>query len=764
MASSIFMIVNLPECRMTWQQSTTRRNFLKLTSAATAIASLQTTGMASAPERPAESNQAPPPAPAPSSKKLLNLVNPLQGTDSTIEFSRGNTLPIVALPFGMAHWTLQSSERPGWFFDPSSCRLQGIRLTHQLSPWLGDYGYATFLPFNGDPLPDADSRGSSYRPSELEISPAHLKLRLMRYRCILELTPTERCCAMRFTFEDSGKSGLFIDLPGEDAYASCDLGSGVITALTHDNRGGVQANFAAYFVVKLDAPIESFEVKQIKGRRVAVVGFSAAAGKPIGARIASSFISWEQARANLAREIGHKSFDAAMQSSQAVWEQALGRVRIEGKTERHHRTFYSCLYRTLLFPRIWHELDANGNPIHMSPYTGRVEPGVLYADHGFWDDYHAWYPMMLLLYPERLSEILQGWVNAYREGGWLPQFPCPGYRGAMTGSPSDIIFGDAAAKGLTGFDLATAYEGLKKQATQVVRGYGFGRTALQPYLKLGYVPSDNGRSGVAETLDYSFGDFCISQVARSLGKHEEAAQFLSRSGSWKTIFDAGTKFFRGKLASGEWIEPFDPLAWGGPYVEGGAWQYRFNVPHDPEGLMNSFGGKTAFVAQLEEMFTQAPRFNVGAYGAEIHEMSEMAAVDFGQYAQSNQPVHNVLYLFTLAGRRDRTQHYAYRVLENLYSPDTFPGDEDTGSMSAWYILSSLGIFAACPGDSKWTLGAPFFDSATIRFANGSTLRIDARYAAGKKFLNRVSLNGKPTNGMTVEHAEMTNAHLVFEAV
>ncbi len=749
---------------MTPLRPTSRRKFLQISSAATAIASLQSAGLSSSQERPAIGDHPLQPAPAARTKMLLNLVNSLQGTDSTFEFSRGSTLPIVALPFGMAHWTLQSSERPGWFFDPGTCRLQGIRLTHQLSPWLGDYGYATFLPFNGDPSPNAEGRSSSYRPHELEISPAYMKLRMMRYRCTFELTPTERCCFMRFTFEESGKSGLIIDLPGEDAEASCDQKAGVVTALTHENRGGVHSNFATYLVVKFDASIESFEVKQIKGRRIALVGFNAIACKPLGVQVASSFISWEQARANLESEISPKSFDATMESAQVTWEQALGRVRIEGKTERHHRTFYSCLYRTLLFPRTWHELDANGNPIHMSPYTGRVEQGVLYADHGFWDDYHAWYPMMLLLYPERLSQILQGWVNAYKEGGWIPQFPCPGYRGAMTGSPSDIIFGDAAAKGLTGFDLATAFEGLKKQATQVVNGYGFGRTDLGSYLKLGYVPSDNGRSGVAQTLDYTYGDFCISQVARALGKHEEAAQFLERSSNWKKSFDPATKFFRGRLTSGAWIEPFDPLAWGGDYVEGGPWQYRFNVPHDPEGLIKLFGGRAAFVAQLEEMFTQSPRFHVGGYGAEIHEMSEMAAVNFGQYAQCNQPVHNVLYLFTLAGRRDLTQHYAYRVLEELYSPDAFPGDEDTGSMSAWYILSALGIFAACPGDSKWTLGAPFFDSAMVRFANGSTLRIDAHDTSGERFLNRAELNGKPTDGMTVEHTELTNAHLVFEAV
>jgi predicted alpha-1,2-mannosidase len=747
---------------MAVQHSISRRNFLKTSSAATAVASLQGIGIASGQAGPTPTRGKTTSETPQAAKTLIGLVNPLQGTDNTIEFSRGNTLPIVALPFGMAHWTMQTSETPGWFFTPGANRLQGIRLTHQLSPWLGDYGYAAFLPFNGDPAPEPHTRASSYRPRELEISPAYLKVGLMRYRCAVELTPTERCAFMRFTFADTGPSGLFIDLPGEDAEATCDISAGVVRALTRVNHGGVQSNFATYMVAKFDVPVTAFEVKQLKERRVAVIRFEANADKPVGVCVATSFISYNQARINLDREIGTNTFEAAQHAASTTWENALGRVRIQGKTEQHHRTFYSCLYRTLLFPRVWHEANGTGATVHMSPYTGKVEPGILYADHGFWDDYHAWYPMMLLLYPERLSEILQSWVNAYKEGGWIPQFPCPGYRGAMTGSPSDIIYGDAAAKGLKGFDLATAFEGLNKQATEVIRGNGFGRTSLAPYLKLGYVPSDNDHSGVAETLDYSFGDFCISQVARALGKKEEADHFLASSASWKKIFDPGTKFFRGKLTGGEWVEPFDPFRWGGPYVEGGAWQYRFNVPHDAAGLMEAFGGKSSFLEQLEAMFAQPPRFNVGAYGAEIHEMSEMAAVNFGQYAHSNQPVHNVLYLFTVAGRRDRTQHFAHRVLEELYSPDTFCGDEDTGAMSAWYILSSLGIFAACPGDSKWTLGTPFFNTAIIQYPDGKSLRVDARLN-GDNFLSRVTLNGKPTNGMTVEHPELAGGHLIFES-
>ncbi len=696
---------------------------------------------------------------------LTRLVNPLQGTDSTPLYSRGGTLPIVALPFGMAHWALQSSNGSGWFFQPHDNRLQGIRCTHQLSTWLQDYGNATFMPFSGEPSPEPTGRASSYRPGELAILPQFVKVRLTRYRCLLELAPTERCAVMRFTFETSGPSGVFIDLPREDSEAQCDVNSGTVSALTRDNRGGVQSNFACYYVAKLDARITGFDVKQLHGRRVAMIRFDADAGKPVTLRVGTSFISFDQATENLKQEAGQKTFEVVRDEASSVWEHALGRVRIEGGSEDQQRTFYSCLYRTLLFPRMWHEKDSSGRVVHRSPYNGKVEPGSLYADHGFWDDYHAWYPMMLLLYPERLSDILQGWVNALKEGGWFPQFPCPGYRGGMTGSLVDSVFGDAAAKGVKGFDLQSAYPGLKKHATEKGDPFkGCGRVGIEPYLKLGYVPCDVVGDGVAETLDFAYGDFCIAQVARAIGLSSDAEMFEKRSRNWSNIFDSETHFFRGKLSNGSFVTPFDPHTWGGPYVEGSAWQYRFNVLHDVPGLMDAMGGREAFVSYLEEMLTQPPTFHTGAYGDETHEMSEMAAVDFGQYAHSNQPVHNVLYMFSVAGRRDRTQYWVHRVLNELYSPDNFPGDEDTGAMSAWYVLSSLGLFAVCPGKPDWTLGAPLFPRAEVRYPDGRVLTIEARSPRRGAFYDRVSLNGTAIQGDAVLHSDLLhNAALLFKA-
>jgi len=736
-----------------------RRSFLKMGGAAALAAQLAPVAQAGKTETTGTGSRK-----AAGSGRLVDLVNPLQGTDSTSLLSRGNTLPIVAAPFAMAHWALQSSEVNSWFFQPHDERLQGIRCTHQLSPWLGDYGYATFLPFNGEPRPEATARASSYRAKEMQIAPHALKVRLMRYRCVLELTPTERCSVMRFTFEETGAAGVFIDLPGVDAEAYRNDSDGSIHALTRANKGGVQPGFAAYYVVRCDVPVKRLEVKETHGRQVAVAHFAAEAGKPVTLRVGTSFISFEQAARNLKGEVGEKSFDQVKTEAASVWEAALGRVRVEGGSETQQKIFYSSLYRGLLFPRIWHEKDAEGKTVHMSAFSGKVEPGVMYADHGYWDLYRAWYPMMALIYPERLGEILEAWVNAYKEGGWFPQFPCPGYRNCMTGSPLDFVFGDAVAKGVKGFDVQAAFAGLKKHATEPVRpGTGYGRPAVAEYTKLGYIPCDVVGGGLAESLDSAYGDYCIAQVARAAGKDEDAAMFEKRSQNWRKCFDEKTGFLRGRNSNGAWVEPFDPHTWGGPYVEGGPWQYRFFVLHDPQGLMEAMGGRAAFVANLEELVNQPPVFHVGTYGQEIHEMSEMAAVDFGQYAHSNQPSHHALYMFTMAGRRDRTQHWVHRVLNELYSVDNFCGDEDTGSMGAWYVLSSLGIYSMCPGKPEWILGAPLFERAEIHRPEGKTIKIEARGKAGAYF-NRVTLNGVEVQGPSVGHAELVEGgRLVFAA-
>jgi predicted alpha-1,2-mannosidase len=697
----------------------------------------------------------------------LDLVNILQGTASTFLFSRGNTLPITAVPFGMAHWALESNGgTTPWFFHPGERRLEGIRCTHQLSPWLNDYGYATFLPIDDTAKPGMQVRGTSWRPEEATLSPAEMSIELLRYRSRLELTPTAHGAVMHVTYDATkegdaippGKgAGLAIDMPGaEHAEFTLDEVTGQLRCSNNYGHGGLPENFRAYYVVQftdVDPKSLKLETSDIKGHRVAVVRYTAKPGVAQEIRIATSFISYEQAERNLKTELT-SGFHEVRRHARSTWEDHLGRAKIEGGTMDQHRTFYSCMYRALLFPRMCYEMDANGTPIHYSAFNGKVEPGVMYADHGYWDVYRAWYPWMSVMFPERLGEILQSWVNAYREGGWMPQFPAPGYRACMTGSLIDAVFADGVVKDIKGFDVEAAYQGLKKHATQPGNAdKGYGRRGVEDYMRLGYVPEDKVQESAAETVDAAFGDFCISQIAEKLGHKEDAAIFRKRSENWRNLFDKQTGFLRGKNSDGSWVthngEPFNPVRWGSPYVEGAAWQHRFDVPQDFEALFDAMGGKPVAAAELEKMITMPATFDTGAYGMEIHEISEMAARHFGQYAHNNQPVHHILYLFALAGKPERTRYWVRRVMEDLYSPDEFAGDEDTGSMAAWFLMSAAGFYPACPGKPEYVLGAPFFDKMTLTLSGGKKLVITRRGDSSS-----LKLNGKAHEGVLLSHNDV----------
>jgi predicted alpha-1,2-mannosidase len=390
----------------------------------------------------------------------------------------------------------------------------------------------------------------------------------------------------------------------------------------------------------------------------------------------------------------------------------------------------------------------------------------MYADHGYWDLFRAWYPMMSILFPERLGEILQAWVNAYTEGGWLPQFPAPGYRSCMTGSFIDAVFADAAVKGIEGFNLREAYAGMKKHATQPGNpGKGYGRAGIEDYQRLGYIPADRVKQSVAETADAAYADFCIAQVAAVLNERDDHRVFLERSKNWRNLFDDSVKFLRGKNADGSWLSPFDQFAWGSPYVEGSAWQHRWDAPHDIAWLVEALGGDQAAVKALDQMLSLPPRFDVGAYQKEIHEMSEMASVPFGQYAHSNEPVHHLLYIYPHVGRPDRAQYWVRRVLTELYSSDCFPGDEDTGAMSAWFILSALGFYPLCPGKPEYTLGSPLFSEAVVHLPQQRTLRIEAPgNNAHTVFVKSASLNGKPLSRPMIDHAVLVRGGTLHFAV
>jgi predicted alpha-1,2-mannosidase len=721
-------------------------------------------------------------------------INLLQGTYSHFGLSRGNTLPLLARPFGMTHWAPQTNEaNGGWFFHPDDRKLEGIRATHQPSPWIGDYGWFTVMAQTGPLRPTARERSSAYAlDSWLKFPPHYFRADLIQYDTTLELTPTERCAVFRFHFHADAEADPFgaalprrlLVEPGKgEAFIEILPEGRKLRGWTRSNSGGVPENFRLYFVAAFDGQPAGWGVfrgreaspgeASLQGERAGGYVEFAPGDVTVHLRVATSFISWEQAELNLERETAGRTFDQLRDEGAAVWSERLSRLTVEGGGHLP-RVFTTCLCRTQLFPRMLHEPDAEGRLHHYSPYDGQIHEGLLVTDNGFWDTYRTVYPFFALFCPERLGEILSGWTSAYRESGWFPTWASPGHRLCMVGTHADAVVADAVVKGIEGFDRAEAYAGIRKHAFEVVsEDTGFGRLGLDDYLKLGYVPDDRvHHASASRTLDYAYDDWCIAQVARALGREEDAAELLRRAGNWRNVYDPGVGMMRGRNADGSWREPWDQYEWGGPFVEGGPWQHAWGVPHNPAGLIEAMGGPEAFVEKLERMLTQRPRFRTGSYGFEIHEMTEMAVarggpgIRFGQYAHSNQPVHHALYLFACAGRPDLTQYWVRRILTELYSLLHLPGDEDNGEMSAWFLFSALGLYPLCPGHPSYVLGSPLFPEACLTLPGGKSLVIRGQAEAevlAAPYVTSITWNGEPWTRLWIGHAElMQGGELCFQ--
>ena len=695
--------------------------------------------------------------PSPSAtQNLVRYVNPLQGTDSSGNFSRGSTLPIAARPFAMTDWALQTGEGNwGWWFSPHASSLQGVRATHQPSPWMGDYGYFTVMAQTGKLYLKASQRASAYRLDESTVAPHYLKVLLRRYNTLLEMTPTERCSVFRFSFP-WGEAGRVLLQMEAESQVKINRENNTISGFTRSKSDGAPANFACYFVARFGRAWSKTQLAledktddaaaQLDGKQAsAVIEF--AAGAPVVMQIGTSFISTEQAQQNLQREVGTRSFDTVRAQGEAAWNQTLNRITVAGATLEQLQTFYSCLYRAHLFPRMFHETNAQGQIVHYSPYDGKVHDGVSYTDNGFWDTYRTVWPLFALIEPERYGEMVEGFLQGYREGGWLAQWPSPGYRVSMPGTHGDAVIADAVVKNIGGFDVKEAYAAITKHANQPSTQSGAGRNRIADYLKLGYVPGS-----VSETLDFAYDDFCISQVAQALGHSDDAEKYRQRALNYHNIYDPQIGFMRAKDDKGDWVSPFNQYAWGGPYVEGGPWQSTWAVQQDPAGLIALMGGQQPFIAKLDQMMTMPPRYDIGGYGSEIHEMTEMAVTPFGQYGHGNQPVHHILSLFAAAGQPWKTQGWTRRVMNELYSPQGFAGDEDNGEMASWYVLNALGIYPLCPGRPEYVLGSPLFQSARVRVPGRKDLTIGApKNSPRNVYVQQVRINGKVHAPLWVEY-------------
>lgn len=701
----------------------------------------------------------------------VDYVNPLMGTQSDFSFSSGNTYPAIALPWGMNFWSPQTGKMGnGWMYTYASNKIRGFKQTHQPSPWINDYGQFSLFATTGKLVTGEEERASWFSHKAEIAKPYYYQVYLADYDVVTEITPTERAACFRFTFPESDSSCVLVDAFDKGSMVTIIPAENKIVGYTTRNSGGVPANFKNWFVVVFDRPfVQTFTWDKDKvsanstfsesKHSGAVVRFQTRKGEKMEIKVASSFISLEQAERNLAMETANKNFDQICKEGRSTWNRELGRIRVSGENADHVRTFYSCLYRILLFPRMFHEQGPDGKMVHYSPYNGEVRPGLLYTDNGFWDTFRAVFPFFTWMYPDLDAKIMEGLVNTYLESGWLPEWASPGHRDCMIGSNSASLITDAWLKGIRGYDIETLYQALLKNSESVGPFHSVGRYGADYYNRLGYVPYDVGiNENCARTLEYAYADFCISRLAEALGKPQaEVEKFRKRAQNFRNVYDPSSGLMRGRNADGTFQTPFSPYKWGDAFTEGNSWHYTWSVFHDVEGLKGLMGGKANFTRMLDSIFRVPPVFDCSYYGFPIHEIREMQTVNMGNYAHGNQPAQHIIYLYNFAGEAWKTQKHLREVLTRLYqpTPDGYCGDEDNGQTSAWYVFSSLGFYPVCPGTDQYVIGSPLFEKAEITLPSGKVLVVRSEGASRYPYIQEATLNGKPLKKSWLSHQELT---------
>lgn len=677
-------------------------------------------------------------------------VNPLMGTQSSFELSAGNTYPAIARPWGMNFWTPQTGKNgDGWQYSYDAHTICGFKQTHQPSPWINDYGCFSIMPTGNKKVSGEDERRSWFSHKGEECNPQYYSVYLADHDVKVELTPTERAASFRFTVPD-GMNYFIIDAyrNGKDIK----IDNNRITGISTHNHGGVPDNFANYFVVEFDRPIEYAENMD----SIAIVGFKTYRGETVNAVAASSFISPYQALLNL-KEAKDKDFDNLVAEGRDAWNDVLGRIVIEDENLDNKRKFYSCLYRSTLFPRKFYEIDSSGTPVHYSPYNGEVLNGYMYTDTGVWDTFRCLFPLLNLFYPSVSLEMQEGFLNAYRESGFFPEWCSPGHRECMVGNNSASVLADAWIKGIKVSDPETLWKGLVHGANNVhPEVKSTGRIGHEYYNTLGYVPYDvDINENAARTLEYAYDDWCIYQLGKSLGKSESELEIYARRAmNYQNLFDKEYSLMRGRNADGSFAEPFSPLKWGDAFTEGNAWHYTWSVFHDPEGLKQLMGGEKRFVAMLDSVFSVPPVYDDSYYGFPIHEIREMTVMNMGNYAHGNQPIQHMIYLYDWTDQPWKTQYHVREVMDRMYSatPDGYCGDEDNGQTSAWYVFSALGFYPVTPASDQYALGSPLFRKAVLKFENGRSLILNAdNNTNDTPYIAGLMVNGTDYNRNYITH-------------
>lgn len=703
---------------------------------------------------------------------LVNYVNTLQGTDSHWGLSYGNTYPTVGLPFAEHFYSAQTGKNgDGWKYQYTAKTIRGFQQVHQCSPWMGDYAVFSLMPGTGKLTVNEDERALAFRHANEVAKPHYYKVGFDN-GIVAEVSPAERAAHMRFSYPAGQDAYLVLDGYTKFSEVRIDPKTRRISGWVH-NGTFIPKDFKNYFVMEFDQAFEAFGTWENR-KNTTNAGQMSASGDGAGAylkfkkgarvlvKLASSYISAEQASLNLDRELGKfKTLEQTKNAAAAIWNKQLSRVKVEGGTKVEMETFYSCLFRANLFSRKFYDLNKENKPYYYSPYDSKIHDGYMYTDNGFWDTFRAQFPLNNILHPEMQGRYMQSLLDAHEQCGWFPTWSNPGMSGVMIGNHAISLLADAWAKGVRTFDPVKALEAYYHEVSaHGPAGGSSGREGWKDYFMKGFIPlSKEVHESTAKTLEFAYDDFCAYNLAKSIGNKYYMDVFARQMFNYVNVFDPAAGFMRGRLASGEWVPDFDPIEWGGAFVEGNSWQYSWSVFHDVKGLIALMGGEDKFVAKLDTFFTTNSKFKVGSYKQEIHEMTEMVIANMGQYAHGNQPVQHAAYLYNYAGQPWKTQQRVRLIMDKLYNATEkgYPGDEDQGQMSSWYVISAMGLYSVCPGTDQYVIGSPVFRKTTISLENGKQFVINAENNSKENvYIQSATLNGKPYDLNWITHADIAN--------
>ena len=694
----------------------------------------------------------------------VDLVNIFMGTNNEdARFSRGNQYPGVHTPFGMNAWSAASRDPDNpWFYQYTENTFTGIKLTHQPSVWARDHGSMVVMPMTGKLKNDPKSWFSQVKKSNETATPYYYGHFLEAYDTAIEFVPTDRAAFFRYTFPQTEKAYVVFDAKSSPDGSIFQVSEQVLSGFTENN--GVKL----FFSIEFDHPV----VLEKRGEILGAARLKISKQHQVQMKIGTSYISIDQARSNALVEIGDKTFEALTQEIKQRWNTVLSRVEVKGGTEENRRTFYSALYRTHAFPKIFWEHQGENTSLfqYRSPYDGKVHKGrKLWAGNGFWDTYRAVWPFFTILYPDMVGEMLDGWVNSYRDGGWTVRWSNPGYWECMISTHSDLIFADAYIKGIRNWDYHTGYEASLKNAMTKGGSRGKGRRFMERYTFLGYVPwtglNIDDEVG-ARTVEHGINDFGLARWAQVMGRDLDHRYFLNRSRGYLHLWSPETQHFRVKDDRGRWrtsTAAYDPYAWRYGWTEGNAWHYRTAPMHDGHGLVSLFGGRKGLEQGIDEVLGASSRFEVGGYGRVIHEMLEAEVIGkkgFGQFALGNQPIQHMLHMYSFAGRPSKTQKWTRRALTELFSSGVgdgygYPGDEDNGQTSVWYVMNAMGFYPASPGFPEYILTSPLFDEVKIHLSNSKTFVIKADGNDQENlYIQQAHLNGETYGKNYLNHQDI----------